>query len=110
MRISDWRSDVCSSDLEDPHVRRAALEALVHYPDMNTLETVIRLRHKVPEIDDHLVYTARLCMRNLVREPALMAQASVRKWTGKDAGALRGVMTGIHRSEALRVGTERVST
>src|SRR3546814_19383378 len=39
-------------------------------------------------------------MRNLVREPALMAQASVRKWTGKDAGALCDVMTGINTEEA----------
>ncbi|HYH56410.1 MAG TPA: hypothetical protein VD772_07350, partial [Anseongella sp.] len=84
----------------DPHVRRAALEALVHYPDMRTLETALKFRHEVPEIDDHMLYTARLCLRNLVREEPLMQAASGRSWKEQDAGALCDVMTGINTPAA----------
>lgn len=84
----------------DPHVSRAALEALTHYPEMNTLETVLQFRHQVPEQDDHLLYTARLCLRNLVRDKQLMTQASVRKWAAEDARALCDIMTGLNTVES----------
>src|SRR3546814_4882402 len=40
MRISDWSSDVCSSDLM-PSVRRYRLSALPRYVDPATIERII---------------------------------------------------------------------
>lgn len=84
----------------DPHVQRAALEILVNYPDINTLKTVLALRHRVPEYDTHLLYTARLCLRNLLRETQLMDQVASGQWDRKDALALADVMPGVRTPQA----------
>src|SRR6185436_7367207 len=52
----------------DPHVRRAAVELLAKYPNTSSLEAALQvLRETDPSVDNHLYYTSRLCIRNILR-------------------------------------------
>lgn len=88
-------------DDEDPHVGRAAIEALAHYPGMPTVDTLLRRRRLAPAHDTHLIYTQRLVLRNLLRaDKRLFADVVARQWDETDAAEIAGVVPGIDTPEA----------
>src|SRR3546814_12277723 len=92
MRISDWSSDVCSSDLAG------------HWLDkMRLSETARRIR------EERLTY---LPVRKLVRIEAALAEVKRRKVSGDivEFGVALGGSAILLRSEERRVGKECVST
>src|SRR3546814_16766220 len=104
MRISDWSSDVCSSDLTQDDVGaayRTVRRELEAYGGGLAEKAEVVALNKVDALDD---------------ETREQQQAALRKAIGKDAGraellCLSGVSgEGIERSEVRRVGQEGVST
>lgn len=82
-------------DDDNPHVQRVALEAIAQYPAMETLEKMLKHKEKIPEHDSHLLYTARLWLRNLMRDENIIQQVIAREWNEQDAATLADVMTGV---------------
>lgn len=80
---------------KDIHVQRAAVELLIQYPTMQSLDLAISARQKVADFDTHLLYTERLCLRNLLRNNQLMQQVISRNWKQEDAASLVDVMMGV---------------
>src|SRR3546814_21152076 len=74
----------------DPHVQRAAVATLARYGRLSTIQQLVDFRNKIPDYDSHLLYTTRLCLRNLLRNEQLVDE--------------------VIRSEERRVGQECVST
>src|SRR3546814_14012196 len=91
MRISDWSSDVCSSDLTD------AVGGSIDNSDRDRLETegTLRLGYDVsPDIE-------------------VFGRGALIQWNYKDDADRNGIdrsANGYRRSEERRVGTECVST
>ncbi len=84
----------------DPHVQRAAVELLMDYPEMSTVEAVLSVLNSAPATDTHLIYTSRLCLRNVLRNTSVMKDVSARKWSGKDAGFIAGTLVDVASQEA----------
>jgi hypothetical protein len=70
---------------QDPHVARAAIENLVKYPSIQSLEAVLSARLEIPDYDSHLMYTARLCTKDLLVNTDLMKQVLEKDWKPQDA-------------------------
>ena len=84
----------------DPHVQRAAVELLMDYPEMSTLEAALSVLNSAPTSDSHLIYTSRLCLRNILRNSALMKEVGVQKWSDKDAGFIAGTLVDVGSADA----------
>lgn len=100
MNKSDY--SLVNNALQDanPHIQRAAVELLMKFPEINALKAALALRHKIPVDDTHLIYTTRLCLRNLLRNRELMAVASGINWEQKDAAFLADVMVDVPSKES----------
>src|SRR3546814_12830684 len=99
MRISDWSSDVCSSDLEGSITANRAANSLVvaDYAD-----NIQRVRALITRIDRTNDTTEIVALKNAgAREVA----ESLQQLAGGSGGA-----AGANRSEERRVGKECVST
>lgn len=87
-------------DDKDPHVRRAATEVLVKFPDMVALEKALAERDDVPDHDSHQLYTTRLVLRNLLRNNNLMTEVASKTWKPKEARYLVDVIVGVPSEQA----------
>src|SRR3546814_20439347 len=100
MRISDWSSDVCSSDLTasvQPHdagrLRRAA-----------EIDQFLAAQHQAADV---AVVAAR---RVLEAEAALESHPPIRAAVQAHAGCVHGLVEQLHRSAERRAGKECGST
>jgi putative heme-binding domain-containing protein len=84
----------------DPHVQRVATELMMKYPTIASVESVLALQHSLPESDNHLVYTARLALRNLLRNDALLKEVVTKEWSPADAGSMAFVMIDVPSAPA----------
>jgi hypothetical protein len=84
----------------DPHVKRAATELLVKFPQMTGLEKALLMRGNVPKDDSHQLYTTRLMLRNLLRNETLMKEVVAKEWNGQDAKYLVDVIVGVPSEDA----------
>lgn len=84
----------------DLHVQRAAVELLAYYKDMSSVESAMAILRNTPSTDTHLSYTARLNLRNLLRNPSLMTAASARDWNEQEAGFIASTLVDIPSGEA----------
>jgi len=85
---------------KDPHVQRAAVELLQKYPSMNAVESVLSILHTTPASDTHLTYTARLCLRNLLRQEPLIKQVVAKQWTPEEIVIIEGTLVDVYSKEA----------
>jgi putative heme-binding domain-containing protein len=85
---------------DNPHVRRAAVEALGRYTNMQTVERLIAFRKSIPADDSHLIYTTRIKLRDLLRNESLMQEVISRQWSNEDAAVLATVMVGVETQPA----------
>lgn len=84
----------------DPHVKRAATELLVKFPQMSGLEKALHMRATVPNDDSHQLYTTRLMLRNLLRNEALMKEVVSKQWNDQDSKYLVDVIVGVPSEDA----------
>ncbi len=79
----------------DPHVQRAAIELLMDYTEMITVEAILSVLNSAPNTDTHLIYTSRLCLRNVLRDNSLMKEVGKKKWSDQDAGFIAGTLVDV---------------
>lgn len=78
------------------HVRRAALDALIKYPDVQSVEAALSILHNTDEkFDTHLFYTAKLALRNVLRDEPTLNQVINKTWAPADAALIAGVMVDV---------------
>lgn len=84
----------------NPHLQRAAAEATARHPQLANVAPLLTLVEQTPATDDHLRHTARIALRNQLREGA--AWAAVQKTTlpENSVQTLVGIATGIPSPEA----------
>jgi putative heme-binding domain-containing protein len=87
-------------DDKDPHVKRAATELLVKFPQMPSLEKALAERSDVPDNDLHQLYTTRLVLRTLLRNDGLMKEVVSKEWKPQDANHLVDVIVGVPSEDA----------
>ncbi|RZM17909.1 MAG: hypothetical protein EOO88_42105 [Pedobacter sp.] len=80
---------------KNPHVQRAAIEVFAKYPDLKSLEKVLAFRKTIPDYDSHMLYTARLVERNILRHGTNMQQVADLKWSDADAANIADVLAGV---------------
>jgi len=106
--LREWKSNSevfypiilnCLKD-SDAHVQRAAVELLMDHKEMISVEAVLSVLNTAPSTDTHLIYTSRLCLRNLLRDNPLMKQVGVKKWSDQDAGHIAGTLVDVSSAEA----------
>lgn len=79
-----------------PHVRRVATELLMKYPSSQSLEFVLDVLHKTKaDFDNHLFYTGRLALRNILRNESVLKEAIAKTWNETDAALIAGVMVDV---------------
>jgi putative heme-binding domain-containing protein len=84
----------------DPHVKRAAVELLMDYRDMKSIEAALYILNTTNPTDRHLVYTARLVLRNLLRDNGLLKQVNARKWTDLETDFIAGTLVDVASPDA----------
>ena len=84
----------------NPHVQRAAVEALANYPAMEIVKALVAFQQRIPEYDTHLAYTTRLSLRNLLRQAELGSAVAKTSWNPADQVALSESMSGVNTAYA----------
>ncbi len=84
----------------NPHVQRSAVEALAGEPSLAGLKDLLAFTARIPGQDSLLRYTARLGLRNMLRQEKLAGEVAVANWGEADAEILAGVMTGVPSAPA----------
>lgn len=104
MRVLSEQKDTLSAlyplitaalDDKDVHVRRAAVELMGRYVNADAVDRLIAFRKKVEDSDTHMIYTIRLCLRNLLRHEFLMKEMAGKQWKNEDAAVLATVLVGV---------------
>jgi len=85
---------------KDPHVQRAAVELLQKYPSLNSVQSVLGVLQDTPASDTHLTYTARLCLRNLLRQNEVLKQVVAKQWTPEEIVFIEGTLVDVYSPEA----------
>ncbi|HZY79351.1 MAG TPA: PVC-type heme-binding CxxCH protein, partial [Cyclobacteriaceae bacterium] len=81
---------------KSPHVQRVATELLMKYPSTQSLQAALDILHKTKsDYDNHLYYTARLTMRNILRNEAVLKEALTKTYDETDAALIAGVMVDV---------------
>lgn len=80
---------------KNPHVRRAAVDAMGRYSSLETIDKLLAFRKSVPEDDTHMAYAIKLRLRDVLSQPALMEQVIGRQWNADDARILSTAMVGV---------------
>jgi putative heme-binding domain-containing protein len=87
---------VAALDDKDPHVRRAALELLPQHASQASLNAALGvLRSTDATLDNHLYYTARLTIRNILRNESVLKEAVTRQWSDEDSRILAAIMVDV---------------
>ncbi|MEO5978895.1 MAG: PVC-type heme-binding CxxCH protein [Chryseolinea sp.] len=95
--------DIINNGLSDPspHVRRAAVEVLVKYPSIKSMDAVLsQLKKTDGDYDKHLYYTCRLALRNILRNEPVLKEAVAKSWAPEDAALIAGVMVDVPLPES----------
>ncbi|MEJ7644621.1 MAG: PVC-type heme-binding CxxCH protein [Chryseolinea sp.] len=81
---------------KNPHIQRAAIEAAAKFPSVKSVESILAvLKTTRPDFDNHLYYTGRLSIRNILRDEPILKEAVVKKWSSDNAAILAGVMVDV---------------
>ncbi|GIL21729.1 MAG: hypothetical protein BroJett042_02420 [Bacteroidota bacterium] len=84
----------------DAHVQRAATELLTRYEEMSSVDAALKILQSTPAEDTHLIYTARLVLRNLLRNNDLMRLTLAKEWSSQDQAFIAGTLVDVHSAEA----------
>jgi putative heme-binding domain-containing protein len=84
----------------DAHVKRAAVELLMDFKEMKSVESVLSVLKNTPTTDTHLIYTSMLALRNLLRDNNLMKLSFAKDWSEEDAGHIAGVLVDVPSADA----------
>jgi len=84
----------------DPLVARNALDALGQHPAAESIRPTLDLLESADKADTHLVYVARIALRNHLEVPAILAALPQSKWSDADTAAVNDVIPAIKTPQA----------
>ena len=86
-----------------PHVQRVATELLMKYPSVQSVDAALDVLHRTKEdFDNHLFYTGRLVMRNILRHENVLHEVIAKTWSDQDASLLAGVMVDVPLADGAK--------
>jgi putative heme-binding domain-containing protein len=85
---------------KDPLVQRDAAQAIGMHPDGSTVRPLLDLLHAAPPEDTHLVYVARIALRNHLDVPAIFASLPLPAWSDADTASINDVLPAIKTEQA----------
>ncbi len=83
----------------DPNVQRAAADALGRHPATEQVRPLLDLRQRVPKSDNHLLYVARMALRDQLRGEGAFATLP-RNFSELDSRAIADVAISVPSPEA----------
>ena len=86
-----------------PHVRRAAVEVLGRHPAWSAVQPLLALRREVPADDTHLLHTARIALRDHLRDRAIFDRVRGAQWDETDSRAIADAASGVPTVDAARL-------
>ncbi|MCS7045524.1 MAG: HEAT repeat domain-containing protein [Gemmataceae bacterium] len=87
----------------DPHVRRAAAEALGRHPDVAAARALATFRASLAADDAHLLHVVRMALRNQFRAPNVAARITELTWESRaEADAVADACLGMPSADAAR--------
>jgi putative heme-binding domain-containing protein len=93
-----------------PHVRRAAVELLTKYPSITSVDLALGvLKATDPTFDNHLFYTSKLAIRNILRNEGVLNESIAGTWSEADASILASIMVDVPYPAAARFLTDYMS-
>ena len=103
--LSDVDRAIVERGLRDTsaHVRRIAVEVLGRHPDWSAVRPLLDLRAAVPAEDTHLLYTVRVSLRDLLRDPVIFERVRAAEWSESDWRAIADAASGISTPGAARL-------
>lgn len=85
---------------ENPHVKRAAVETITRFSEIQTIKEALAVIFDTGTEDTHIIYTARLAIRNMLRDSDLMQKALTTNWNKEEAEVLAGILLEVPSLEA----------
>jgi putative heme-binding domain-containing protein len=92
----------------DPHVRRAAADALGRHPSFENLKPLLALRQSTPADDTHLIHVARMALRDQLRDGDAWKRLAALDLTDRDHADIADVAPGVPSAEAARFLAEHI--
>ena len=102
-RLSPAQHDQVIAALKDPDplVRRCAADALGRHEDPSNIAPLLQLFHDTPPDDTHLLYTARMTLRNQLRAPGALKSLQLSEQDSALIGDLMVSVPDAHAAEYL---------
>ncbi|EON78649.1 hypothetical protein ADIS_0823 [Lunatimonas lonarensis] len=85
---------------ENPHVRRAAAEAINRHPHAAFYKALVEAHQLAPAEDTHLVYTLKMALFTHLGDPSLIRLAAEEMWTEEQAALIALVVSDTDSPEA----------
>ncbi len=103
--ISDWQPEhrrlaVGGLSDTDAFVRRAAADALSQHPDTRHVRPLLDMLTTIPAEDNHLRHTARMALRNQLRDAKTLKRLADSQLSAADARAVAGVCPALESPES----------
>ncbi len=100
--LTESHHEIALAGLDDPnpHVQRAAADALGQHADATNIRPLLALRHKVPAADTHLLHVVRMALRDQLRPAENAKQVAAKMWGLRDERALADVALGVPSAES----------
>jgi putative heme-binding domain-containing protein len=95
--------EMIASALADanPHVKRAGVELLARQAGVQSVQAALAvLKETKADFDNHLFYTTRLALRNMLRNETLLHKVVSEDWSEQDAGFIAAVMVDVPYGDA----------
>ncbi|MDB5318596.1 MAG: putative rane-bound dehydrogenase [Phycisphaerales bacterium] len=84
----------------DPIVQRNALDALGMHPATEDVRPLLDAIRTAPKADTHLIYVARIALRNHLERPAILAGLPLPNWSEADAATVNDILPAIKTPQA----------
>ena len=94
----------------DAFVQRAATEALRLHPHESQVKPLLDLRRSIPSKDTHLLYSARMAIRDQLRVPEILEAVTRKTWDRSDTDSLADAAVGVESERAGQFLLEYLQT
>lgn len=91
---------VAALDDPNPHVQRVTVEALAEDPEAGSFAELLQFSNRIPKKDTHLAYTTWLSLRNMLRQPEVLAKVQSKAWDSASNKSLADAMIGVPSRDA----------
>ena len=79
----------------DPHVRRAAADALGRHPETGNIKPLLTLRESTASDDTHLIHVVRMALRDQLRDEAAWGWVNAQSLSDRERAEIADVAAGV---------------